>query len=363
MHKVASSRRSGHRHYQRIEPFGHKCLAEDGATVHVAFRANRPPRPNHALRWVTPYCDVDLNARGEIRIDSKSIESVAVEATFAEPWLWKSLAVGTSLDVDIIRKVKAANGRPLQEHWEKDLGLVSGNGYQIKEEQTQRDAKHLFNLPDLDSTDLFRFIVDPKKLDPFTRETACFPRSRDLYRQPLVLLKEAPGLDRAKGFALLSFKDVAFNQSFHGFSAHGVPDPDGERLVRYLHLFIHSSLWMHFALLRSPKFGVERRTIYKSDLNDCPMIPWNALSQNQRRTAIALSQRLVKEDATVFDDIDLFFAELYGLTKRNAEVIRDTLAVALPFSETREAACRPPSPEQQSAFRAQGGIGFAALRS
>ena len=66
-----------------------------------------------------------------------------------------------------------------------------------------------------------------------------------------------------------------------------------------------------------------------------------------------LSQRLVKEDATVFDDIDAFFAELYGLTKRDAEVIRDTLAVAMPFSEAREAACARPTPKQQEVFRAR----------
>ena len=322
-----------------------------GQPFMLLFAQNRRPRSNHALRWVTPHCDVDLNGRGEIRIDSKSLEPLAVGATFAEPWLWKSLAVGTALDVEIIRKVMAANGCPLKVYWEKDLKLVSGNGYQIKEEQTQRDAKHLRDLPDLNSTDLFRFVVDAKKLDPFTRETACFPRSRDLYRQPLVLMKEAPGLDRAKGFALLSFEDVAFNESFHGFSASGAAD--GEHLVRYLHLFIHSSLWMHFALLRSPKFGVERRKIYKSDLDDCPIIPWNALNQDQRRTVTGLSQRLVKEDATVFDDIDLFFAELYGLTKRDAEVIRDTLAVAMPFRETRKAACSAPTPKQRDVFRAR----------
>ena len=318
----------------------------------LLFARNRRPKPNHALRWVTPYCDIGLNARGEIRIDSKSVEPVAIETAFAEPWLWKALAIGTSLDVEIVRRVEAASGRPVKKYWETDLGLISGNGYQIKEKQkSQNDATHLNGLPNLDSTDRFRFVVVPEELKPFVRKTAFRPRPRELYRAPLVLMKEAPGLDRSKGFALLSFADVAFNESFHGFSAYGLAD--GEHLVRYLHLFIHSSLWMHFALLRSPKFGVERRKIYKSDLNDCPIIPWNVLKQDQRRTAIDLSHRLVKEDATVFDAIDLFFAELYGLTKRDAEVIRDTLAVAMPFRETREAACRAPTPQQRDVFRAR----------
>lgn len=321
----------------------------------LLFARNRLPRPNHALRFVTPYYDADLNGRGEIRIDSKSIEPVSVEAALAEPWLWKALAVGTPLDVDVLRKVNVADGRPVKEYWEETLGLVSGKGYQIIEgQEEQSDATHLIGLPNLDSTDYFRFVVDlqRKKLKLFSRKTALRPRPRDLYRKPLVLVKESPGSDRARGFALLSFDDVAFNESFHGFSAFGAPD--GQLLVRYLHLFIHSSPWMHYALLRSPKFAVERRRIYKSDLDACPIIPWDRLPQEQRRRVAELSSRLVDEgDANVFAEIDAFFAELYGLTKRDAEVIRDTLAVALPYAESRDAACAHPTPEQREVFRAR----------
>jgi len=322
-----------------------------GQPFMLLFARNRPPRRNHALRWVTPYCDVALNGRGGIRIDSKSVEMVDVEATFAEPWLWKALAIGTSLDVDVVRKVKSANGRLLHTYWKTDLQLVSGNGYQIKEKQKQNDAKHLKDLPNLDSTDVFRFVVDPNRLKPFSRTTACFPRRRELYRAPLALLKESPGIDRSKGLALLSFKDVAFNESFHGFSAFGAAD--AQELARYLHLFMHSSLWMHYALLTSPKLGVERRKIYKSDLEHCPIIPWDRLTQNRRTVVVELSQRLVEGDPDVFEDIDAFFAGLYGLNKHDAEVIRDTLAVAMPYDEVRKKACEFPSQKQREVFRAR----------
>lgn len=318
----------------------------------LLFAQNRQPKPNHTLRLVTPQYDVDLNGRGEIRIDSKSIEPILPEATFAESWLWKCLAVGTSLDVDIVRKIRAANGRPIKEYWESDLGLFPPvNGYQIAAGQKQNDARHLIDLPNLDSTDRFRFVVDAKSLDPFARKTACFPRDRDLYRAPMVLVKESPGPDRQKGMALLSYDDVAFNHSFHGYSGYGADD--GQHLVKYLHLFVHSSLWMHYALLTSPKLGVERRTVYKSDLDACPIIPWKDLDKTQRKAVLGLSQRLVNEDSTVFDDIDALFAELYGLTKRDVEVIHDTLAVAMPFKKARKTACAAPTAKQQAAFRAR----------
>ena len=320
----------------------------------LLFAKNRRPKSGHALRFVTPHCDVDMNGHGEVRIDSKSVDFVDVEATFDDPWLWKALAIGTSLDVDIVRKVKATNGTPLLQYWEDDLKLVSGNGYQIAPKQKQNDATKLIDLPNLNSTGRFRFVVDATKLDLFKRKTACFPRSRELYREPLVLVKHSPKFDRNDGVALLSFDDVAFNESFCGFSAYG--EADGELLVRYLHLFIHSSLWLHYALLTSSELGAERRKFHKNDLDNCPIIPWDRLNAEQRTAIVALSQRLVSadsEDATVFDAIDAFFAELYGLTKRDAEVIRDTLAVAMPYDEVREAACRPPTSKQREVFRAR----------
>ena len=85
------------------------------------------------------------------------------------------MAVGTSLDIDVVRKLSAAGGRPLQAYW-KDLKLTSGNGYQIKPKQLQRDASHIRDLPDLNSTELFRFVVNPELLQGFDHPTACpFP--------------------------------------------------------------------------------------------------------------------------------------------------------------------------------------------
>ena len=103
----------------------------------LLFARNRQPKANHALRFVTPHCDMELNERGEVRIDSKSIELVNTEAAFAdaEPWLWKALTIGTSLDVEIVRKMQSASRLRLADYWTKELGLQSGTGYQIADAQ------------------------------------------------------------------------------------------------------------------------------------------------------------------------------------------------------------------------------------
>jgi predicted RNA methylase len=314
----------------------------------LLFARNRRPRQSHVIRFITPHYDDALNKRGEVRIDSKSAQPVELSMTTEVPWIWKALAVGTSLDCDVVRKLTAAGRCSFGAYWQKDLQLTSCNGYQIKPEQKpQLDATFLRDLPDLNDTGLFEFVVRPDRLQKFAHPTAYRPRKREVYRKPLVLVKESPGVERERGRALLSGVDVAFNESFHGFSGAG--HPEGNLLVRYVHLFVHSQLWMHYALVTSPKFGAERRKVYKSDLDDFPIVPLSRLSEEQRRELWSLSKRLERGDTTVFPEVDKFFGGLYGLDALDVEVIQDTLSVCLPYKESRERACqRPDNSESQS---------------
>jgi hypothetical protein len=315
----------------------------------LLFARNRRPTRSHAIQFITPQYDEALNQRGEVRIDSKSAQPVELGATAEFPWLWKTLAVGTSLDFDVVRKLSTAGTSPLRTYWKEDLNLTSCNGYKIEPGQRpQLDATFLQDLPNLNDTDLFDFVVRADELQKFAHSTAYRPRDRRIYRKPIVLVKESPGTDRTKGWALLSDVDVAFNQSFYGYSAAG--HPDGELLVRYLHLLVHSLLWMHYALLTSPKLGAERRTVYKSDLDDFPIVSLSDLSEGQLRQMSALSRRLVRADAAVFSEIDEFIGGVYGLDALDLEVVQDTLSVCSPYKESRERACKYPDDSDRRTF-------------
>ena len=323
----------------------------------LLFAQNRSPKPDHQLRWVTPHCDLSLNRKGEVRIDSKSVQLVSIQSTLDEPWLWKALAIGTSLDVEVIRKVKATPAPPLLKYWQKDLGLESSNGYMIKPDQKKQfDARFLKNLPDLNSTKQFRFYVETRMLSLFRdnhkgQDTAARPRRESVYRGPITLFIESPSEDREGGLALLSLVDLAYNQRFHGYSAFG--HPEGELLARYLHLFIHSQIWVHYALITSPLFGTERRCVYKGVLDECPIVPIERLDAEQRGAIRQLSERLISGNPRVFDDIDAFFASLYGLNKCDSEVIRDTIETSLPYKKTRSRSCQWPTPDERRRFAAR----------
>ena len=314
----------------------------------LLFARNKPPREIHRIQFITPYSDLNLNQRGEVRIDFKSAQPIEAQATAEEPWLWKALTVGTSLDVDVIRRLHLAGGTPLGKYWEDELDLTSGSGYMRKAEQTQQDATFLKGIPDLRAS-RGKFLVDTSVLLPFDYDTVCWPRTIELYTAPLVLIKQAPGPDRLKAWALLSFSDVTFNQSFHGYSSATHPEP--ELLARYLHLFANSLIRLYYALITRPRFGAERRVLDKGDLDECPIIPLDRLSFVQRKEVLSLSERLLSGDTRVFDKIDRFFSRLYGLDEIDLEVIRDTLTTALPYEQSRARASKPPTKDEQERFR------------
>jgi len=313
------------------------------------FARNHRPKNTQVIRFITLQYDKALNRKGEMRIDSKSSQQVEVESVFDETWLWKALAVGTALDIDVVRRVKSAQGRRVSDYWKTDLGLTSCTGYMIKPNQQQHDASFLNGLPNFTANFKGQFLVDSSKLQPFTFATAFCPRKREVYRAPLVLVKQSPGSDRTNCWAFLSLDDVAFSQDFYGYSS--VDHPDGELLAQYLFLFCHSLIWIHYVLMTAPVFGTERRVVYKTDLDDCPIIPLANLSEEKRNLITVLSKRLLHNDMTVMSEIDAFFGSLYGLDELDMEVIRDTLDVCLPYEESRMRACSTPKDKEYETFR------------
>lgn len=329
---------------------GKKPRAKMSQPFMLLFARNSRPKPGQTLQLITPLCDPALNGQGEVWIDSKSARPVEVDATFEEPWLWKTMAVGTGIEASIVRKIKGVSDSGLGAYWEGELELASGNGYQVAADQTQQDASFLVGLPNLDSTGLFRFQVDPSQLRPFDRDPPELvrPRNPEIYRSPLVLVKVSPGKRREDGRALLAFTDIAYNESFHGYSA--ARHAEGELLVRFIHLFVHSNVSVFYALATSPEFGAERRKLQKGDLDHCPVVPLSLLSSDQKREIMRLSKRLV-DGRDVFREIDEFFAALYGLDRLDLEVIGDTLDVCLPYSNARKRACQHPTHRGQETFR------------
>lgn len=156
-------------------------------------------------------------------------------------------------------------------------------------------------------------------------------------------------MDRRQSFAHLVFDDVAFVSSYYGYSTAG--HPQAEALARYLHLFFHCNIWLHFGLMTGSQFGAERNKLQKQSIDDFPIVPFGALTKRHRDRVSALSERLIAGDSGVFDEIDKFFGQLYGLNESDLHVIRDTLEVGQAYRESSgQRACSPPKISECATF-------------
>lgn len=182
------------------------------------FARNCVPATNHLFHFVTPHYEKLLNDKGRVRIDYQSAQPVAALDAAKDSWLLKSLAVGTSLDVAVIRKLDDLKWPTVKSYWGSH-GLYSGLGYNRSQELEQHDASFMLGLPDFVKPKNEEFQVNASLLPKFKDSTAHMPRCIELYTPPLLIVPQSPGASSESAQAYLLHEVTVFSQSYYGFSA------------------------------------------------------------------------------------------------------------------------------------------------
>lgn len=315
------------------------------------FARNRVASENHHFYFVTPHYEKRMNDKGRLRIDYQSAQPIAVSAVIEDSWLLKALAVGTTLDTELFRKLGALDISTVGEYWDSP-GLYSGLGYNLSPKRRQYNADFMYNLPDFTPPENDDFSFDVQSLSQkFTRQTAHMPRCIELYSPPILLVPESPGNSQFTPKSWIARKPVAFSSSYYGFSAYD--NEDGSLIIAILHLITHSDLFQYHVLITSSKMGVERRTFLKSNIENFPYPDISRLTEDQRRCAIELSEQLETSPDKPWQEINDFIFDLYGLDTYDRQVVKDTLEVAPPYKEARDRANSVPAKIEREAFYAE----------
>lgn len=315
------------------------------------FARNIVPAENHHFHFVTPHYEKRLNDKGRLRIDYQSAQPIAVSAVTDDSWILKTLAVGTSLDVEVFRKLNSLEWPSIKSVW-KSLGLYSGRGYDLSPESRQYDAEFMCDLPDFSPPEDGDFSVDVQSLpNKFKRPTAHMPRRIELYLQPLLIIPESPGSSLFSPKSWIARETTVFSKSYYGFSAHG--SNNARVIISLLHLITHSELFRYHVLMTSSRMGAERRTFLKENIENFPFPTLNQLSGDQHQRAVTLSNQLEVTCIKPWQEINDFIFDLYGLDTYDRQVVKDTLEVAPPYKEARDRANSAPARNEREAFYAE----------
>jgi len=310
------------------------------------FARNRVPAASHHFHFVTPHFERHLNDKGRLRIDYQSAQPVAASEAVKNSKLLKTLALGTALDVEVVRKLDDLKWPTVKSYWESQ-GLYSGLGYNRSPKLHQKDASFMSELPDFVPPEDDGFSVDVSLLHKFGYSTAHRPRDPELYAPPLLIVPQSPGASSTSAKSYLLHEATVFSQSYYGFSAYGLSDVSP---VSFLYLLMHSEVFRYHVLMTSSRMGAERRTFLKGNIENFPFPTIDVLPKRLRQRAVKLSGQLETAPKKPWKEINDFIFDLYGLDEYDRQVVKDTLEVAEPFKEAKDRANAFPKETERNAF-------------
>jgi hypothetical protein len=314
----------------------------------LLFADNRVPGEDDRFVLVSPEWESKLNGKGRMRIDAADAVPVSLGLVERQPAAIKALYLGTDLDLAILERIQAKTTLTIADYWEEKRGLIYGQGFRVSDRSG--DDTFLDGLPTLeaDYSD-HPFRVLPKSLAAYRPQGLHRPRNPDIYKAPLLLIREGSRAKRERGRALVSNFDVAYCESYYGYSAAG--HPDGGFLVRYLLVILHSLLYEYFTLMTSGKHGSERRALQVLDVARFPIIVPECLNREQREAIDTCAKSLLAGQPDWLE-LDSTIASLYGLSGPDRQTIADTVATRAPFAHVRKRAAAPATPQEKEVFRA-----------
>jgi hypothetical protein len=301
---------------------------EIAAPFCLLFARNSSPAPGAGFKFVTPRLDDQLNRAGAWRIDVSNAETVAIEEVLNRPTLLKTLFRGSRLDAETLDRVDAHNWPTLDQYWRNLFGefrgkpKASGNGFQrlrlSSRIRTQGDglpgvsAAYLHGFPLVHATSELGLLVDVGSLERFSEARIHDPRPLDIFRGPLLLVRESPPVRDGRLKVSVADGDVVYSQSFHGYSAAG--HRQGLLLTKYVALLISSKLTLWRALMSSGRFGFEREVVEKFIIDDLPVKPLEKLSRSEKNNIEELFLYvLTAQNEQAWAKVDAWAGSLYGL--------------------------------------------------
>lgn len=283
----------------------------------VFFARHRPLRPDAITAVQVPWSPAGAQSH-TFEIARSNIITLPLADWQGKPAFLKAAVVGFRRDLSLLDRLTDSYpklGDQLAKlGTEFNVGLTFGN--------RSRDARFLKGLPFLTAGDLRPFFVSTE-LGLFDADNAQWPRSPDIYKAPVLLIKEF--LRRGpRPIAAVVNQDVIFTDAFFGAAL-----PHTERdTLHLLATILSSSLASWFFLMTSSTFGLWMQRIKLRDIERMPAPDLKeALNTEIGRYLVQLARDLQAGSPSVSDwqNLDEAVFDLYEMDTADRVVARDGL--------------------------------------
>lgn len=290
----------------------------------VALFARQRPDEHHDQLTVVqvPWSESGMRTH-TFEIDAADVLKVPLSSVQHRPELLKAATFGSHHDLLLLDQLKSRH-QTLRDQ----LGLLGSKlsqGLKFGNRSAARDTMILEGLPFLDKANVRRFAVD-QGLPLFQARPAERPRSREIYRAPLLLVKKS--LTRGQGprpVVSVTDRDTVFTEDYFGATLPRVHSASAHLLAAIL----NSALASWFFLMTSSTLGLWISRLYVSDLNRFPVPDLGAAVESANgRKALRIASSLQQHEPTEsgWTELDEAICALYGLDETERIVVRDGLA-------------------------------------
>lgn len=237
------------------------------------------------------------------------------------PLKLKAAAVGRRRDLSLLDELTSAH-LSLGDHLTQ-LGTKFRDGLTQGSPSNQtRDASEMKGLELLKSSDLQHLYI-PNDLPIFSQSKAQWPRSRDTYKAPLLIVKEmVVGSPRA--LVAVCERDLVFTDSYF---AAALPAKH-KQTAHLLAVILGSAVASWFFGLTASEFGIYKRKLLMRDVSFLPVPDFKQALKSEAGRRLLRMEKTLRHGNVSRDDwdaIDDAVFDLYELNDADRVVVQDGL--------------------------------------
>jgi hypothetical protein len=306
------------------------------------YRTNAPEQPKSTILYCTPKPTRADNALPGITIDASEFKFLPRIKCSTSNNIWKVAMWGTQRDLEIIERLQnydklAAHFGSCQSH----LSWKKAHGFQTSSNPNKnKPDDRLSNMRFIDAKDITRFQINPDKITKVKPNAFSRFGCMETYFGPHILIKE--GQANKKFCAAFTEQDCAFRKTITGVSGPS----DKSALMKAIIAYLNSSFSSYFLFMTASSWGVERETVYPTEVFRLPDLPFrftddqiDKLAGNVDAIGKLITDGLLETDAHICkieDEIDQIIYESLDLSKSERFLIDDVLEYSLDFFQEGE---------------------------
>ena len=286
----------------------------------VLFARHRPQRSDQVTIVQIPWTASGARTHS-FEVSPSDIIKLSQAEIEKQPLKLKAAAVGRRRDLlllDTLCAEHAGLGKQLAALKAKfSDGLTHG----LAVNQTM-DARALKGLEILQASDIRSFYI-PDDLDLFTQAKAQRPRTREIYRAPLVVVKEMMG-SNARVAVAVAERDLVFTDAYFAASL----PTSHKQSAHLLAAILGSSLASWFFLMTSSEFGIWKRKLLISDVVSMPVPDLKQAVKSEAGKQLLQIEKGLRTPAIEATDwalLDEAVFDLYDIDEVDRVVVRSGL--------------------------------------